>query len=145
MMLADHGAVVIRVERPGNLAVPNDPLTRSRRSLAVNLKTDEGVAIVRRLAAQADGLVEGYRPGVMERLGLGPDELLKDNPRLVYGRVTGWGQDGPLAAEAGHDIDYLALTGLLAGLGPKAGPPAAPTIRAAPRNANRVEGSCRSI
>jgi alpha-methylacyl-CoA racemase len=126
MMLADHGAEVIRVERPGNLAVPGDPLTRSRRSLAVNLKTEPGVAIVRRLASQADGLIEGYRPGVMERLGLGPDLLLQDNPKLVYGRVTGWGQDGPLAGRAGHDIDYLALTGLLAGLGPKAGPPMAP-------------------
>ena len=126
MMLADHGAEVIRVERPSNLSVPNDPLTRSRRSLSLNLKSEEGVAIVRRLAVQADGLIEGYRPGVMERLGLGPDELLKDNPKLVYGRVTGWGQNGPLAGEAGHDIDYLALTGLLAGLGPKAGPPVAP-------------------
>ena len=126
MMLADHGAEVIRVERPGNLAVPNDPLTRSRRSLSVNLKTEQGVAIVRRLASRADGLIEGYRPGVMERLGLGPDLLLKDNPKLVYGRVTGWGQEGPLAGRAGHDIDYLALTGLLAGLGPKAGPPMAP-------------------
>jgi alpha-methylacyl-CoA racemase len=126
MMLADHGAEVIRVERPGNLAVPNDPLTRSRRSLSVNLKTEQGVAIVRRLASGADGLIEGYRPGVMERLGLGPDLLLKDNPKLIYGRVTGWGQDGPLAGRAGHDIDYLALTGLLAGLGPKAGPPMAP-------------------
>lgn len=126
MMLADHGAEVIRVERPGNLAVPNDPLTRSRRSLAVNLKAQEGVAIVRRLAGKADGLIEGYRPGVMERLGLGPDELLGDHPGLVYGRVTGWGQEGPLASEAGHDVDYLALTGLLAGLGPKAGPPMAP-------------------
>ena len=105
MMLADHGAEVIRVERPGNLALPNDPLTRSRRSLAVNLKSEEGVAIVRRLAAHADGLIEGYRPGVMERLGLGPEELLKANPRLIYGRVTGWGQVGPLAAEAGHDIN----------------------------------------
>ena len=126
MMLADHGAELIRVERPGNLAVPNDPLTRSRRSLAVNLKTDEGVAIVRRLAKTADGLIEGYRPGVMERLGLGPDILLGDNSKLVYGRVTGWGQAGPLAQAAGHDINYLALTGLLAGLGPKDGPPMAP-------------------
>ena len=126
MMLADHGAELIRVERPGNLAVPNDPLTRSRRSIALDLKSDEGVAIVRKLAQRADGLIEGYRPGVMERLGLGPDELLKDNSKLVYGRVTGWGQDGPLAGEAGHDIDYLALTGLLAGLGPKAGPPIPP-------------------
>jgi alpha-methylacyl-CoA racemase len=126
MMLADHGAEVIRVERPGNLAVPNDPLTRSRRSLAVNLKTEAGVAIVRKLAGQADGLIEGYRPRVMERLGLGPDELLRDNPKLVYGRVTGWGQEGPLSHSAGHDVDYLALTGLLAGLGPKGGPPVAP-------------------
>lgn len=126
MMLADHGAEVIRVERPGNLAVPKDPLTRSRRSLSLNLKTEEGVAIVRRLAAGADGLVEGYRPGVMERLGLGPDELIQANPKLVYGRVTGWGQDGPLAQKAGHDIDYLALTGLLAGIGPRDGPPAVP-------------------
>ena len=126
MMLADHGAEVIRIERPGNLAVPKDPLTRSRRSLAVNLKTEGGVAIVSRLVSRADGLIEGYRPGVMERLGLGPDLLLKDNPTLVYGRVTGWGQEGPLAAAAGHDIDYLAVTGLLLGLGPKAGPPVAP-------------------
>jgi alpha-methylacyl-CoA racemase len=126
MMLADHGAEVIRVERPGNLAVPKDPLTRSRRSLSLDLKTAEGVAVVRRLAARADGLIEGYRPGVMERLGLGPDELIEANPKLVYGRVTGWGQEGPLAAEAGHDIDYLALTGLLAGIGPKDGPPSVP-------------------
>jgi alpha-methylacyl-CoA racemase len=126
MMLADHGAEVIRVERPGNLAVPNDPLTRSRRSLAVDLKTEQGVAIARRLASRADGLIEGYRPGVMERLGLGPDLLVGDNPKLVFGRVTGWGQEGPLAAEAGHDIGYLAVSGLLSGLGPKGGPPMAP-------------------
>ena len=127
MMLGDHGAEVIRIERPGNLAVPRDPLTRSRKSLSLNLKSEEGIAILRQLARKADGLVEGYRPGVMERLGLGPDVLLEDNPKLVYGRVTGWGQDGPLAQEAGHDIDFLALTGLLAGLGPKAGPPMAPS------------------
>jgi alpha-methylacyl-CoA racemase len=126
MMLADHGADVIRVERPGNLAVPKDPLTRSRRSLSLNLKTEDGVAIVRRLAARADGLIEGYRPGVMERLGLGPGELVEANPKLVYGRVTGWGQEGPLAQDAGHDINYLALTGLLLGIGPKDGPPAVP-------------------
>jgi len=126
MMLADHGAEVIRIERPGNLAVPNDPLTRSRKSLAINLKSEEGVAIVRRLAGQAHGLIEGYRPGVMERLRLGPEELLMDNPQLVYGRVTGWGQAGPLAQAPGHDINYLALTGLLLGLGPKAGPPMPP-------------------
>ena len=122
MMLADHGAEVIRVERPGNLAVPNDPLTRSRRSLTVNVKTDAGVAIVRRLASGADGLIEGYRPGVMERLGLGPEALHADNPKLIYGRVTGWGQDGPLAQDAGHDINYIAITGLLHGIGPKERP-----------------------
>ena len=118
MMLADHGAEVIRVERPGNLAIPNDPLTRSRRSIALDLKSAAGRDVVRKLAARADGLVEGYRPGVMERLGLGPEMLLGDNPGLVYGRVTGWGQDGPLADAAGHDLNYLALTGLLHGIGP---------------------------
>jgi alpha-methylacyl-CoA racemase len=117
MMLADHGARVIRVERPGQLAVPNDPLTRNRESIALDLRQEEGREIVRALAVEADGLIEGYRPGVMERLGLGPDELLRANPKLVYGRITGWGQDGPLAREAGHDINYLALTGLLSCIG----------------------------
>jgi alpha-methylacyl-CoA racemase len=117
MMLADHGARVIRVERPGNLAVPNDPLTRSRESLSLDLREEEGREIVRRLAAGADGLIEGYRPGVMERLGLGPDQLRAENPRLVYGRITGWGQEGPLSREAGHDINYLGLTGLLSCIG----------------------------
>jgi alpha-methylacyl-CoA racemase len=119
MMLADHGARVIRVERPGNLSVPNDPLTRSRESIALDLRQEEGRAIVRALAAKADGLIEGYRPGVMEKLGLGPDSLIEANPRLVYGRVTGWGQEGPLAREAGHDINYLAVTGLLSCIGEK--------------------------
>lgn len=126
MMLADHGARVIRVERPGNLAVPNDPLTRNRESIALDLRQEEGRVLVRRLAAEADGLIEGYRPGVMERLGLGPERLMGDNPRLVYGRVTGWGQNGPLAQEAGHDINYLALTGLLSCIGEKDRPPAVP-------------------
>nr|WP_294169184.1 CaiB/BaiF CoA-transferase family protein [uncultured Sphingomonas sp.] len=125
-MLADHGARVIRVERPGNLAVPNDPLTRNRESIALDLKQDEGRAVVRRLAERADGLIEGYRPGVMEKLGLGPDVLLPLNPKLVYGRVTGWGQDGPLAGEAGHDINYLALTGLLSCIGEPDRPPVPP-------------------
>lgn len=117
MMLADHGARVIRVERPGNLSIPNDPLTRNRESIALDLKSDEGRAIVRQLAERADGLIEGYRPGVMEKLGLGPAELHAANPRLVYGRITGWGQEGPLAREAGHDINYLAITGLLSCIG----------------------------
>ena len=122
MMLADHGAQVIRVERAGMIAVPNDPLLRNRRSIALDLKRDEARDVVRRLVAKADGLIEGYRPGVMERLGLGPDVLLAANPKLIYGRVTGWGQSGPLSAEAGHDINYLALTGLLHGIGPKERP-----------------------
>jgi alpha-methylacyl-CoA racemase len=122
MMLADHGAVVIRVEREGLIGIPNDPLLRSRKSIALDLKTESAREIVRKLAATADGLIDGYRPGVMERLGLGPDKLLGDNPGLVYGRVTGWGQDGSLAKAAGHDIDYLALSGLLHGIGPKERP-----------------------
>jgi alpha-methylacyl-CoA racemase len=126
MMLADHGARVIRVERPGNLSVPNDPLTRNRKSIALDLKQEEGREIVRRLIAGADGLIEGYRPGTMERLGLGPDELLSANPRLVYGRITGWGQSGPLAQAAGHDINYLALTGLLSTIGEADRPPVPP-------------------
>ena len=122
MMLADHGADVIRVERAGMIGFEQDPLRRSRRSIALNLKKPEAQDIVRQLAAKADGLIEGYRPGVLERLGLGPDELLHENPKLVYGRVTGWGQDGPLAKQAGHDINYVALTGLLHGIGPKERP-----------------------
>ena len=118
MMLADHGAEVIRVERAGMIGFENDPLLRSRRSIALDLKHDDARVIVRKLAARSNGLIEGYRPGVMERLGLGPDELLKDNPKLVYGRVTGWGQDGPLSAAAGHDLDYIAITGLLHCIGP---------------------------
>jgi alpha-methylacyl-CoA racemase len=126
MMLADHGARVIRVERPGNLSVPNDPLTRSRESIALDLRQEEGRTLVRRIAAGADGLIEGYRPGVMERLGLGPEQLIGDNPRLVYGRVTGWGQSGPLSAAAGHDVNYLALTGLLSCIGEADRPPSVP-------------------
>jgi alpha-methylacyl-CoA racemase len=122
MMLADHGAEVIRVERAGMIGVPNDPLLRGRRSISLDLKREECREVVRRLAAQADGLIEGYRPGVMERLGLGPEELLKANPGLAYGRVTGWGQEGPLAQEAGHDINYIAISGLLHGIGPKERP-----------------------
>ena len=118
MMLADHGAEVVRVERAGMIGVPNDPLLRSRKSISLDLKQDAAKQIVRKLARSADGLIEGYRPGVMERLDLGPDELLTANPKLIYGRVTGWGQDGPLAQEAGHDINYIAITGLLHGIGP---------------------------
>ena len=101
MMLVDHGAEVIRVDRAsggrgGSQPIsPKDVLARGRKSVAIDLKSAEGVALARRLAASADGIIEGFRPGVMERLGLGPDELLADNPKLVYGRMTGWGQTGP--------------------------------------------------
>lgn len=131
MMLADHGAEVIRLARKNAPLDWGDPgravLNRSRAaSLTVDLKHPEGVALARRLAAGCDGLIEGFRPGVMERLGLGPEVLLADNPRLVYGRMTGWGQDGPWAAMAGHDIDYIALSGVLGACGPAEGPPAVP-------------------
>src|SRR4051812_10155513 len=117
MMLADHGAEVIRVEREGGWKLPGDPLLRSRRTIRVDLKQADGVTVVRDLAKSCDGLIEGYRPGVMERLGLGPAVLLADGPKLVYGRMSGWGQDGPLAAAAGHDINYIALSGALHGVG----------------------------
>jgi alpha-methylacyl-CoA racemase len=113
MMLADHGAELIRIERGDGFKLPGDPLARSRRAIRVDLKQVGGVALVRELARSCDGLIEGYRPGVMERLGLGPNLLLEDQPKLVYGRMTGWGQEGPLAGAAGHDINYIALSGTL--------------------------------
>lgn len=115
LLLAELGADVIRVERPGggNPLAGGSGLGRSRPCIAVDLRRPDGVAVVLRLVDGADVLVEGMRPGVTERLGLGPDVCLERNPRLVYGRMTGWGQDGPLAARAGHDITYAALTGLL--------------------------------
>jgi len=125
MMLADHGAEVIRIERPGEQFMPHS-LARGRRSIAVDLKSAEGIALVRMLCGTADGLIEGFRPGVMERLGLGPDTLLGDNPRLVYGRMTGWGQDGPLAQAPGHDINYIAVSGVLEGIGHPGERPVAP-------------------
>ncbi|HEX4736334.1 MAG TPA: CaiB/BaiF CoA-transferase family protein [Allosphingosinicella sp.] len=130
MMLADHGATVIRIEREDRAPVipPEfDILARNRAStIRLDLHSDKGVARLRELAWDADGLIEGFRPGVMERLGLGPDVLLADNPRLVYGRMTGWGQDGPLAGTAGHDIDYIALAGALHTYGRAGGPPVPP-------------------
>lgn len=126
MMLADHGAEVIRIERPGARAMREDILRRSRRAMAIDLKSSEGIAVVRDLCRRADGLIEGFRPGVMERLGLGPQVLLEDNPRLAYGRMTGWGQDGPLALDAGHDINFIALAGALHAVGPSGAKPAPP-------------------
>ena len=133
MLLADAGADVLRVDRAtGRPASPPsgghwDLLNRSRRSVAVNLKHPDGVALVLDLIADADALVEGWRPGVAERLGLGPDDCLERNPRLVYGRMTGWGQDGPLAQSAGHDINYIALSGALWSVG-RAGEAPVPPI-----------------
>ncbi|TDV46163.1 CaiB/BaiF CoA transferase family protein [Actinophytocola oryzae] len=120
-VLADYGADVVRVDRvrPGfDVPVfPRDPLSRSRRWIGVDTKSPEGRDIVLRLVEEADVLVEGYRPGVTERLGLGPDDCLSRNPRLVYGRITGWGQDGPLAQTAGHDINYISVSGALEPIG----------------------------
>jgi alpha-methylacyl-CoA racemase len=118
MMLADHGAEVIRIVPPGAdrlgiFDLRKDILARSRKFMIVDLKQPAGVAAVRDLCKTADGLIEGFRPGVMERLGLGPEPLLKDNPKLVYGRMTGWGQTGPRAHTAGHDINYIGLSGVL--------------------------------
>lgn len=123
MLLADLGAEVVRIDRmaAADLGMPRDPKTdlllRGRRSLAVDLKTPEGVACVLRLIESADALIEGFRPGVMERLGLGPDVCSARNSRLVYGRMTGWGQEGPLAQAAGHDINYISLVGALDAIG----------------------------
>ena len=113
MMLADHGAEVIRIDRPGAHLDLRDPLLRGRKSVLLDMKQADGVAAARGLCKTAHGLIEGFRPGVMERLGLGPDVLLADNPALVYGRMTGWGQYGPFAHAAGHDINYIALSGTL--------------------------------
>jgi alpha-methylacyl-CoA racemase len=115
MMLADMGADVLRVDRINSrvLNPEKDVLNRGRRSIAVDLKHPDGVQTVLRLVEQADAILEGFRPGVMERLGLGPDECLARNPKLVYGRMTGWGQEGPLAHSAGHDINYIAIAGVL--------------------------------
>jgi alpha-methylacyl-CoA racemase len=133
MLLADMGAEVIRIDRreAADLGLPGrevrfDVLHRGRRSIAVDVKAEAGREVVKRLAAKADAVIEGFRPGVMERLGLGPDVLLGLNPRLVLGRMTGFGQDGPLAQAAGHDIDYIALSGVLHAIGRKGEAPVPP-------------------
>ena len=121
MVLADLGAQVVRVDRPGGLQLGDpalaDPTLRGRRRVAADLKSPEGVETVLRLVERADVLVEGYRPGVTERLGVGPDACHARNPALVYARMTGWGQDGPMAQRAGHDINYISLTGALHAIG----------------------------
>lgn len=135
MMLADMGAEVIRIDRktkPGaanpfpSLGTKFDVMARGRRSLALDLKHPQAREVVLALVEQADILIEGFRPGVMERLGLGPDPCLERNPKLVYGRITGWGQIGPLSQAAGHDLNYIALSGMLHGMGRADAPPAPP-------------------
>ncbi|OGA20479.1 MAG: carnitine dehydratase [Betaproteobacteria bacterium RIFCSPLOWO2_02_FULL_67_19] len=132
MMLADMGADVLLVDRADDPRLGFgrdrwfDVMLRGRRSVTLDLKTKEGVEAALRLASRADALIEGFRPGVMERLGLGPDALAARNPKLVYGRMTGWGQEGPLAARAGHDINYIALTGILHAIGRAGEAPVAP-------------------
>ena len=133
MVLSDLGADVVRVDRAGyvppagaRLQPGQDVLSRGRRSVGIDLKNPAGVGAVLRLVETADVLLEGFRPGVAERLGLGPDTCLQRNPRLVYGRMTGWGQDGPWAPRAGHDLNYIALAGALHPIGPAAAPPPVP-------------------
>lgn len=131
MLLGDMGAEVIRVDRPGPTEYfegkqQYDLLNRGKRSIALNLKRPEAVEILLNMTESADVLIEGFRPGVVERLGLGPEPCLARNPRLVYGRMTGWGQEGPLSQTAGHDINYIAITGALASIGAESGPPQPP-------------------
>ena len=132
MLLADMGADVLRIDRPygSNLGVETPPkldlLNRNKWSVAIDLKSPRGIQTVLRLVAEADILIEGFRPGVTERLGLGPEDCWRVNPSLIYGRMTGWGQDGPLSQAAGHDLNYIALTGALHAIGRKGQPPSVP-------------------
>ncbi len=126
MMLADMGAEVIRVNRTNEASRFADVLARGRKSIAVDLKEPRGKALILELCKSADAIFEGFRPGVTERLGLGPDDCMAVNPSLVYGRMTGWGQDGPMAHAAGHDINYISLAGALHAIGPKGGKPVPP-------------------
>src|SRR5205814_4719072 len=131
MLLSDMGADVVRVDRAQSVERGFDPgwmevVNRGRRSIGVDLKQADGVETVLRMVEHADALIEGFRPGVTERLGIGPDDCLARNPKLVYGRMTGWGQDGPYAQAAGHDINYIALAGALDAIGRRGGPPTPP-------------------
>jgi alpha-methylacyl-CoA racemase len=130
MLLADLGAEVIRVDRPGGNSLPlpstADITGRGKRSVVVDMKDPRGLEVVLRLVERSDALIEGYRPGVAERLGIGPEACWARNPRLVFGRMTGWGQDGPLASSAGHDVGYIAITGALHAIGPAGGAPQIP-------------------
>jgi alpha-methylacyl-CoA racemase len=127
MLLSDLGAEVLRIDREGGNGWPNPVVDRGRATLTVDVRSDAGRAQCLDVIANADVVIEGFRPGTMERLGLGPDAMLARNPRLVFGRITGWGQTGPLAKAAGHDINYIAVTGALAAIG-KPGEPATPPL-----------------
>lgn len=127
MLLADLGAEVVRIDRAGGNGWPNPVVDRGRSTVTIDIRSEDGRAFCYDAAGKADVLIEGFRPGVMERLGLGPDVLCESNPRLIYGRMTGWGQSGPLAHAAGHDINYIAVTGALAAMG-SAGTPAMPPL-----------------
>ena len=132
MLLADMGADVLVIDRPGETGLGlkrerwQDVMLRGKRSVTLDMKSSRGVEAAMQLIARADALIEGFRPGVMERLGVGPEQALKANARLVYGRMTGWGQEGPLAPRAGHDINYIALSGILNAIGRRGGPPVPP-------------------
>ncbi len=129
MMLSDMGAEVIRVERLGHQGLADpiyEVMHRNRRSIIIDLKKPEGVEAILKIIEQVDALQEGFRPGVMERLGLGPDVCLSRNPRLVYGRMTGWGREGPLASASGHDINYISLSGVLGSIGRRGEKPVVP-------------------
>jgi len=129
LLLAEYGAEVVRIIRPARhdtIKAKYSTLDRSRPHVELDVKSEDGRSMLESLIAQADVFMEGFRPGVMERLGLGPDDCIKRNPRLVYGRMTGWGQSGPLASKAGHDLNFLAMSGALSTFGPRAGDPAIP-------------------
>jgi len=130
-LLADLGASVTVIDRESRPTDVTDMNPRGKRSIALNLKTDAGIDLAKRLIDEADVLLEGFRPGVMERLGLGPDEAMKSNPALVYTRLTGWGQTGPESMNAGHDINYLSITGALAAIGTESSGPIPPLNLAA--------------
>ncbi|MCP4184321.1 MAG: CoA transferase [Hyphomicrobiales bacterium] len=125
-LLADQGMEILVIDRQSGENFDQDPNRRGKRSIAINLKSSEGLDLVKKLISSADVLSEGFRPGVMERLGLGPDECMKINPRLIYARMTGWGQEGPLSSTSGHDLNYLATTGALAAMGRADQPPSPP-------------------
>eukprot|EP00112_Aurelia_sp_Birch-Aquarium-sp1_P020676 Seg5389.3 transcript_id=Seg5389.3/GoldUCD/mRNA.D3Y31 product="alpha-methylacyl-CoA racemase" protein_id=Seg5389.3/GoldUCD/D3Y31 len=125
MILADFGASVLRIDKFGDTLAP-DRLARGKQSIQINLKTAKGVEIVKKLSRSSDVLIEPFRPGVMEKLGIGPETLMKENEKLIYARLTGFGQDGPLSGKAGHDINYLAISGVLSLIGRKGEKPLAP-------------------